>query len=137
MVVLMREVARVAQRRLDVATSDPDRMRFPHWAILACLDEFGAASQRDISRRLGFDPSDLVALVDWLEERGFVERRRDERDRRRYSVDVTPAGRRALRARAKISDRVNDEVFRGLSRQERETLLELLRRAVAGVRPTA
>jgi DNA-binding MarR family transcriptional regulator len=137
MVVLMREVARIAQRRVDDATTDTERMRFPHWAVLACLDEFGAASQRDISRRLGFDPSDLVALVDWLEEAGFVERRRDERDRRRYAVDVTTAGRRALRARARMSERLNEEVLRGLTERERETLLELLRRAVSAIRPTA
>jgi DNA-binding MarR family transcriptional regulator len=108
-------------------------MRFPHLAVLAALDEFGAASQRDISRRLRIDPSDLVAFVDWLEGVGFVHRTRDERDRRRYRVDLTPAGRRALDVRTHIIERMNEEIFRGLDDHERERLHELLLRAVTAV----
>jgi DNA-binding MarR family transcriptional regulator len=133
MFLLMREAFRVTQDRIAQADTPEEQMRFPHVAVLAALDEFGAASQREISRRLRIDPSDLVAFVDWLEGVGFVERTRDERDRRRYRVDLTPAGRRALDVRARMIERINDEVFRGLDDRERERLHELLTRALTGL----
>jgi MarR family transcriptional regulator, lower aerobic nicotinate degradation pathway regulator len=136
MFLLMREVFRIGQERTAAATSPEEQMRFPHFAVLAALDEFGPASQRDISRRLRIDPSDLVAFVDWLEEVRFVERTRDQRDRRRYRVDLTPAGRRALARRAVAAERTNDELFRALDAKERARLRDLLLRALHGLEPS-
>jgi DNA-binding MarR family transcriptional regulator len=128
--LLVRETFRIGQRRLEEATTPAEQMRFPHFATLACLDEFGPASQREIAQRLRFDPSDLVGFVDWLEAAGFVERRRDERDRRRYAVELTAAGRRAMRERAKVAERTNAELFSALTPPEREQLRELLLRSL-------
>ncbi len=130
MFLFMREAFRLGQQRIEQARTPADQMRFPHLAILACLDEFGSSSQQDISRRLRLDPSDLVAFVDWLEAAGFVERKRDPRDRRRYAVDLTPAGRRALRIRARAAERMNDELFAALSEQERDQLRSLVIRCL-------
>lgn len=128
--LLMREAFRLGQERTERATTAEERMRFPHFAVLACLDEFGSASQREISERLRLDPSDLVAFVDWLEDAGFVKRRRDPRDRRRYEVDLTPSGRRALRVRARAAEGMNEDLFRGLRPEERERLHALLLKAL-------
>jgi MarR family transcriptional regulator, lower aerobic nicotinate degradation pathway regulator len=131
MFLLMREGFRLGQQRIEEADNPAEQMRFPHFSILACLDEFGSASQREISDRLRLDPSDLVAFVDWLEEVGFVRRRRDQRDRRRYAVDLTPSGRRALRTRARAAELMNAELFRALDPDERERLRLLLLKAVS------
>lgn len=130
MFLLMREAFKIALRRLDEGKTAAQRMRFPHFAVLACLDEFGPASQREISDRLRLDQGDLVAFVDWLEEVGFVKRRRDPRDRRRYEVNVTAAGRRALHTRARAADRLNAELFAALDLDERMQLRDLLLRAL-------
>ena len=131
MFLLMREGFRLGQQRREKADTPAEQMRFPHFSILACLDEFGSASQREISDRLRLDPSDLVAFVDWLEEVGFVRRRRDQRDRRRYAVDLTPAGRRGLRMRARAAELMNAELFGALDPDERERLRRLLLKAVS------
>jgi hypothetical protein len=55
MFLLMREMFRIGQERSAAATTAEEQMRFPHLAVLAAIDEFGAASQRDISRRLRID----------------------------------------------------------------------------------
>lgn len=131
MFLLMREAFRLGQQRMKEADTSAEQMRFPHFSVLACLEEFGSASQREISDRLRLDPSDLVTFVDWLEEVGFVRRRRDERDRRRYAVDLTPAGRRARRTRARAAERLNAELFGALDPDERERLRKLLLKALA------
>jgi DNA-binding MarR family transcriptional regulator len=51
-------------------------------------------SQLDLSRRLGLDPTIVVGLIDGLEKRRLVRRVRDPADRRRYLLELTPAGRR-------------------------------------------
>ena len=133
MFLLMREAFRLGHRGMEEAQTPAEQMRFPHFAVLTCLEEFGSASQQAISERLRLDPSDLVGFVDWLESAGFVERKRDEHDRRRYAVDLTPAGRRALRARASAAERMNAELLGALSDEEREQLRSLLLRSLEGL----
>jgi len=52
-------------------------------------------SQRELARRLHYDPSNITALADSLEARGLIERRADASDRRFRLLALTPAGERA------------------------------------------
>jgi DNA-binding MarR family transcriptional regulator len=132
LLLLMREAYRLGQQRAQRPGASPaEAMRFPHFAVLACLDESGPASQKEISERLRIDASDLVTFVDFLERAGFVARKRDERDRRRYALELTATGRRALRRRDKEAVRLNEELFAPLRPEEREQLRRLLLRALA------
>ena len=56
-------------------------------------------SQQELSARLGLDPTIVVGLVDGLEDRDLMSRRRDPADRRRNVLSVTAAGE-ALQADA-------------------------------------
>ncbi len=51
-------------------------------------------SQRELARRLHYDPSNITALADSLEARGLVERRPDASDRRFRLLALTPEGER-------------------------------------------
>jgi DNA-binding MarR family transcriptional regulator len=121
---LLFQLARQA-RRIGEAVHDDD-LRMPHVTVLATLDEFGPAAQKDISRRLRIDASDLVSVLDDLEARGLVLRRRDERDRRRYLVTITGSGARILRGRLATMGRLNDILLGGLTPAERERFTEML-----------
>jgi MarR family transcriptional regulator, lower aerobic nicotinate degradation pathway regulator len=71
-----------------------------------------------------------VKLIDQLESLGQVARRPDAADRRRHILSLTAAGERALRAAGQVIDRVTDEVFAGLTAEERQTLHRLALRAL-------
>jgi DNA-binding MarR family transcriptional regulator len=119
MLQLVREVRRLARNEL----------RGPHVTVLAFLAEQEAVAQKRISDRVQMDPSDLVSVLDDLEQRGFAQRRRDERDRRRFTVSITDEGRRALIERLETARAHEDELLAPLTSQERVELTTLLRKA--------
>ncbi|WP_282204621.1 MarR family winged helix-turn-helix transcriptional regulator [Kitasatospora fiedleri] len=100
----------------------------PHHAVLAAVAEYGPVAQADLVRRLGFDPKDVVLLLNHLEEAGLARRAPDPRDRRKNAVTVTPAGTRTLERCARLAERANAELLAPLSAAERRQLMELLTR---------
>lgn len=121
-----RRAERVTQQSLFEAG-----MRRGFYGVLATLEEFGPGAQAEIGRRLGIDPSDMVAILNDLERAGYVSRERDPDDRRRNSVTMTAAGAETLvRFDAAIAD-AQDEMLGSLSAAERDQLLTLLKRLAA------
>ena len=99
-----------------------------HHAILAALDEGSRETQGAIADALGYDRGQLVGLLDELEERGLVERRRDPADRRRHIVRLTSEGKRTLAKLRALARSLEDELFGPLDSRERERLHGLLSR---------
>jgi DNA-binding MarR family transcriptional regulator len=99
-----------------------------HFAILIALDEGSHETQGAIADTLGYDRGQLVGLLDELEQRGLVERRRDPNDRRRQLVQPTAEGKRTLRRLRTLSKEIENEFLEPLSDDERAQLHALLLR---------
>lgn len=97
-----------------------------HHAVLSLLEEGARETQGTIADALGYDRSQMVGLLDELEEQGLVERQRDPRDRRCHLVSMTPAGDEALARLRAILQRVQEDFLAPLAPEQRETLHELL-----------
>jgi MarR family transcriptional regulator, lower aerobic nicotinate degradation pathway regulator len=110
---------------------EPTGLQPQHHAVLSILDEGTCTAQWMIADRLDYDRSQIVGLLDDLEERGFVLRKRDPADRRRHLVTLTPEGRETLAQFRAISKSVENEFFAPLDAEERRTLHDLLLRLAA------
>ncbi|TCK44846.1 MarR family transcriptional regulator [Leucobacter luti] len=126
---LVSYLARAGWRALD-ASAEPGDITHRQLLVLTLLNERGELAQRDITQVFGLDASNVVGLLNELEERGLVLRRRDTADRRRHIVALTPEGALVLDSTFTRLASIEDELFRSLSRQERETLHLLLLRIV-------
>lgn len=99
-----------------------------HYAVLASLQEFGPASQAELSLRSGIYRSDMVGVLNELAERHLVERAPDPDDRRRNVITISPQGRRHLRRLDKVLDDLHDELLAPLSPAERDQFVQVLTR---------
>jgi DNA-binding MarR family transcriptional regulator len=106
-----------------------------HHSILALLEEGARKTQSAIADALDLDRSQLVGLLDVLEDRGLVERRRDEVDRRRHTVTLTGKGRAQLAEFRTIVRRIEDEYLEPLDESERALLQGLLAKLAARIDP--
>jgi MarR family transcriptional regulator, lower aerobic nicotinate degradation pathway regulator len=119
--------ARTAQQ-LAQASLAAAGMHRGYYGVLASLEEFGPAAQADIGRRLGLDPSDMVAILNDLEDRQWVSREPDPTDRRRNKVTLTPAGQAAVARADQAVAGAEDELLAPLGPADRATLTSLLER---------
>ncbi|MBB5953513.1 DNA-binding MarR family transcriptional regulator [Saccharothrix tamanrassetensis] len=122
---LLNQTATVAQRLVADGFGAEGARRY-HYSLLATLEEFGPTSQAELGRRGGVDRSDVVATVNELSERGFVERSPDPGDRRRNVVTLTEAGTAHLRHLDEVLARAQEALLAALPRKDREQLVRLL-----------
>jgi MarR family transcriptional regulator, lower aerobic nicotinate degradation pathway regulator len=99
---------------------------------LSYLRDHDGAPQQELVDALCMDAKNVVLLLNELEERGDLVRRRDPDDRRRHRVHITAPGRQALERAARAQEDIEDDVLQALNASERATLWDLLSRAVRG-----
>jgi DNA-binding MarR family transcriptional regulator len=97
-------------------------------ATLWLINSNPGVAQVAVASALGMDRATMMAIVDRLEQRRLVIRKRSSTDRRRQELYLTPAGQNALRkAKARIAK--HEERFKALfTAAELESLLSALQR---------
>jgi DNA-binding MarR family transcriptional regulator len=101
-----------------------------HYGILVALEETGPISQSELARVFSVSGAHMVQLLDELEQRDVVARRRMESDRRAYLIEVLPEASSILDAATGIADDIMAERLSPLRATEARRLTELLRRVV-------
>jgi MarR family 2-MHQ and catechol resistance regulon transcriptional repressor len=94
------------------------------FGVLEALYHLGSMHQRQIGTKLLKSGGNVTMVIDNLERRGLVERRRDQKDRRFVSVHLTREGRRTI---AEVFPRHVQSIVAEMSPLNAEELEELSR----------
>ena len=111
---------------------EPIGVQPQHFALLRILDMSSGISQQSLGGELSIPPNRMVGLIDEVEERGLVERRRSPEDRRVNALYLTAKGKRTLAKAQAIASDWEQRLCAGLSPSERDQLLALLQQLASG-----
>jgi DNA-binding MarR family transcriptional regulator len=103
-------------------------LRPAQYTLLEVIDANPGLRQSDAAAALGIQKANFVALVNELERRSLVQRRRSSADRRSYSLHLAPQGRRVLAAARDVHDAQESRLAAQLGARDRARLLTLLGR---------
>src|SRR5437764_9578726 len=123
--LLLIKLGRITMHRFTEAL-EPFGIRPRDVAALIELRDRGELTQQSRCGQLHLDPTNLVAILNELEQRGYATRRRDPEDRRRHLVEVSDKGIGVIERVSEVMDGVEDDLLDGLEPAEREQLEGLL-----------
>jgi DNA-binding MarR family transcriptional regulator len=98
----------------------------PHAGILRAIAAEPGRSQQALSGELGLLPSRVVVYVDELEDRGYVERRRNPDDRRLHALYLTASGKKVIGKIGELGRQHDRLLTAGLDAQQRDAVRRLL-----------
>jgi DNA-binding MarR family transcriptional regulator len=124
---LLTQLGSYAATRFAERIADLD-LTPPQTGLLRAVAAGPGQSQQALARLLGTPPSRLVALLDGLDERGLVERRRNPDDRRLHAVHLTDTGTALLARIGEVARAHDDAVCGPLDPDDRALLRTLLSR---------
>lgn len=105
------------------------------FGLLVLVERNAGLSQMALARALGIDRSTLVPILDRLQGRGLLVRRRSPTDGRTHALGLTPAGIKALTRFVQLVRRHEKRIAGNLSTAETRALIDLLEKVRAGARP--
>jgi DNA-binding MarR family transcriptional regulator len=103
------------------------------FVVMKQLQRLGQTSQAALADALAIDPSNLAAIAADLADRDLVQRTRDDVDRRRYVLRLTPDGEQLLSRTEGAMAAAEADLVAPLDDAQREQLYALLRRLADGV----
>jgi DNA-binding MarR family transcriptional regulator len=127
--LLIAQLARGTRRRVEEAVA-PLGLRPRELVALQHLRERGPSAQQTLVELLGVDATNLVAVLNGLEDAGLIARSRDRADRRRAIIELSAKGEHVLAELDRALREIDDEILGALTSAQRETLNGLLAQAV-------
>ncbi|MET7282900.1 MarR family transcriptional regulator [Kribbella sp. NPDC005582] len=88
-------------------------------AVLSAVASGEPLSQLEVAARLRVDRTSIGDLIDGLEQRGLVERRRSTEDRRRNVVVLTTEGERTFESAERVRQELEREFLAPLRDSDR------------------
>jgi DNA-binding MarR family transcriptional regulator len=103
---------------------DIDRFYYP---ILLIEASSGNLTQQELARKLGCDKVQVVRIIDYLSEKGYVTRVKNTRDRRKYGLEITEKAKNIIPDIKKAIQNANALVLNNLSEKKINDLYSTLK----------
>jgi DNA-binding MarR family transcriptional regulator len=121
-----------AQRRLRGREAQrPGALSFSQYAVLRVLADGGEHSAGELANAADLTPASITKMLDGLSRAGQLERVRDESDRRRVGVRITPLGLEAFSEKDRQLTAAWKAELADLDPRELEAMVQAMRRLAA------
>jgi DNA-binding MarR family transcriptional regulator len=100
-----------------------------YFIVLGLLDiQNKPLTQQDLCTILTVDKVTMVRILDYLEEKGYVNRIVNKEDRRERKIELTEKARKNLKYIHSVITNMNNHAFEGFSEQDKNIFFNLLQR---------
>ncbi len=103
---------------------------FVQYVVLMCLRDHIATTSAELCQYICYDTGAFTRLLDQMEGRGWIKRKRSTEDRRVVELALTSAGRKAVASLLPIVANFYNELLSGFTHEEADTLIKLLTRLI-------
>lgn len=94
--------------------------------ILDYLKDHDGASQKEIAAACYIEAASLTSILNRMEEKGMIERRMLNGNRRSFYIFMTPFGKELQEEVANSFTMLEEEAFRNIPEEKKEELIDLL-----------
>jgi len=94
---------------------------------LDAIGPYGEKTMTETATALGITTGTLSVAIERLVRKGYVQRRKDERDRRIVRISLTRAGKLAYRMHAKFRTLLVRRILEPLSEDQKELLVHMVK----------
>ncbi|MXN65015.1 MarR family transcriptional regulator [Stappia sp. GBMRC 2046] len=125
---VLRSIRRI-MRAVDIQSKQVMKtvgLTVPQVVILQTIKDEGAITSKRLAEGANLSPATVVTILDKLEAKSLVERKRDTRDRRVVYTSLTRAGKEALRTAPPLLHHAFSARFGELSPERRRQIIEAL-----------
>lgn len=124
---LLKSALRAMQDRVQARFAS-EGLTFQQWIVLMHIREGLALTVAALCRETRHDSGAMTRLIDQLEKRKLIERRRSSKDRRVVELLLTKEGQKTIESSKPLVIETLNEALEGFTRQEVRNLEDYLRR---------
>lgn len=114
-------------RAVGAVYSDHFGLNTHEWRVLAAVAVWGPIEAVQVSRWATVDKAAVSRAVRGLLDKGLLERSLHERDGRKITLELTPAGKRTVNAVVQRIGVIQERLFKGFDRKTMRTFFTTLR----------
>ena len=96
------------------------------WRVLRVLSEYGSRDITEVSERACLLLPSLTRIMRTMADKGLITRCQDESDRRRQTIEITPAGQKFIDDNYEQAIRIGDDFKVRVGSENYELILDLL-----------
>jgi DNA-binding MarR family transcriptional regulator len=122
---MLHDVTRQIRKHFDRRATRLELTR-AQWRALKVTSRHEGLSQSELAEHLDMEAIPVGRVIDRLEKTGFVERRADPADRRRWRLYLTPKAYAVVGDMDVIAGELRDDALRGIERDDLDTLMGVL-----------
>lgn len=113
----------VLQKKLFLSLKDTG-LTLGQPKVLDFLQEKDGAAQKEIAAACHIEPASLTTILNGMEEKGLIQRKSLNGNRRSWHIFLTDRGKEMTEAIGMGFEELEAQAFSGISREERESFLK-------------